>query len=102
MKMTETQKKDWDLKVMNAELGGNAPCLDLHGRTQMEAETLIDQFLSREFYAGTEVVKIEHGRGTGAMQKLAEREVSAHPLVLFWRKSESPRELGSAIYCVLS
>ncbi len=54
---------DAELAMFAAELG-EAPEIDLHGMSIDEAIRVADFFIDREFVAGSEAIKIIHGRGT--------------------------------------
>ncbi len=86
---------DDDLLLFGAEMAGSSiPALDLHGKRTFEIEEELDQFLSSEFFSGSQAVRIIHGFGTGALKNTINKFLSNHPLVRFFRTS---RDGGSAI-----
>lgn len=88
--------------VFGAELGGPCVSVDLHGMTVEEAMNELDTVLDREFMAGTEVVKIIHGRGEQKLRRAVEGLLSKHQLVEFWRGSNAPTQAGAVTYAVLA
>ncbi|MBU1348441.1 Smr/MutS family protein [Patescibacteria group bacterium] len=88
--------------VFGAELGGECASVDLHGMTIREATDALDASLDTEFMAGTEVVKIIHGRGEQKLRKAVEALLSTHQLVEYWRGSNAPTQAGAVTYAALA
>mgnify|MGYP001598232775 CR=1 FL=1 len=95
------QTNPYEASIFAAELG-EAREIDLHGESIDVALSLLDAFLNHEFVAGTEVVKIIHGRGEGKLRD-AIREALAKQteLVAFFRDAESRKEQGGVTYVAL-
>jgi DNA mismatch repair protein MutS2 len=73
-----------------------APRAELHliGRTTDEARDLVEQYLDDAFLAGLGLVRLVHGKGTGALRKAVRDLLAGHPLVDSFRDGE-PSEGGS-------
>jgi DNA mismatch repair protein MutS2 len=73
-----------------------APHAELHliGRTTDEARDLVEQYLDDAFLAGLGLVRLVHGKGTGALRKAVRDLLAGHPLVDSFRDGE-PSEGGS-------
>jgi len=83
-----------DALMFAAEIGADVPTLDLHGYSRREAEDAVDQFLDRQFFAGEKVVKIIHGRGTGALRATVQSMLGTHAHVKTYRESDQPHQIG--------
>jgi len=70
------------------EKTGVGPELHLLGRTTDEARELVEQYLDDAFMAGLPIVRLVHGKGTGALRKTVRTLLSAHPLVESFRDGE--------------
>jgi DNA mismatch repair protein MutS2 len=70
------------------------PELLLIGRTTDEARDLVEQYLDDAFLAGLGLVRLVHGKGTGALRKAVRDLLAGHPLVDSFRDGE-PSEGGS-------
>ncbi len=55
--------------------------LDLRGYRAAEIEAMLDQYLEDAYRAGMPFVRIIHGKGTGALRKVVQEVLSAHPTV---------------------
>ena len=55
--------------------------LDLRGRRADEAEEELDRYLQDAYLAGLKVVRIIHGRGTGAVRAAVRGQLAGSPLV---------------------
>lgn len=87
--------------IFAAELGG-ATELDLHGLDVDVATGLLDQFINHEFVAGTEVVKIIHGRGTGKMRDAIHDWLKKHPqMIAYYRDAGGPSMQGGVTFAAL-
>jgi DNA mismatch repair protein MutS2 len=73
---------------------GVGPELHLLGRTTDEAREMVEQYLDDAFMAGLPMVRLVHGKGTGALRKTVRTLLSAHPLVESFRDGE-PSEGGA-------
>jgi len=81
-----------------AERNPDTSELDLHGMDVYEAEYAIGHFLDQEFMAGTTVVKITYGIGTGTLARELPRILKISPHVETFRTG---RANGIAAYVVL-
>ena len=81
-----------------AEMDG-APVLDLHGMRVHEAVTTLDQFLNHELIAGSEIVTIVHGYGTGALKQAVHDHLKTIPFVDQFRLSD---KTGGMTHVVLT
>lgn len=59
--------------------------LDLHGLTGDEAAAAADRFLNRAFCAGVPLVRLVHGKGSGALRQALHGVLDNHPLVAAFR-----------------
>lgn len=87
--------------VSVAEMGG-CPETDLHGRDAVDAAMEAERFLAEAYRRGYGVVKLVHGRGTGALQEAMRRLLDRHPLVAYARGSHNPGEQGAVMYAVIA
>jgi DNA mismatch repair protein MutS2 len=55
--------------------------VDLHGMTQDEALSAVDEFLYETYKAGLSEVSVVHGKGTGVLRGTVRRYLTKHPLV---------------------
>ena len=62
--------------------------LDVRGRRAQEAREAVRAFVDDAALAGLPVVRVVHGRGTGAVRAAVREELDGHPLVES-RESES-------------
>jgi DNA mismatch repair protein MutS2 len=69
------------LRIQMPERSAVAVELHLIGRTSEEARDLLEKYLDDAFLAGLPLVRIIHGKGTGALRRAVEEVLSAHPLV---------------------
>lgn len=83
-----------------AEMTGEAPELDLHGFPVDQAVAEMETFLRIERKAGTRVVKIIHGKGTGALQAAVLRTCKKQKEIQYYRPALEG--IGGAIYIVFS
>lgn len=91
----------YETAIFAAELG-SAPEIDLHGETVDEALVRLDQFINHEFVAGTEVVKIIHGRGSGKLRAAIHDYLRKQTeLVAYFRDAQTPAQQGGATYAAL-
>jgi DNA mismatch repair protein MutS2 len=67
--------------------------IELRGETVDEATERLDRYLNDTYLAGVQVVRVIHGKGTGALRQAVRDLVSDHPLVRSYRNAE-PREGG--------
>jgi DNA mismatch repair protein MutS2 len=66
----------------------------LIGRTTDEARDMVEKYLDDAFLAGLSSVRIIHGKGTGALRRVVDELLGAHPLVTSHRPGE-PHEGGA-------
>lgn len=66
----------------------------LIGRTTDEARDMVEKYLDDAFLAGLGTVRIIHGKGTGALRRVVDELLAAHPLVTSHRPGE-PHEGGA-------
>ena len=69
-----------------------ANVLDLHGLTVAEAKHALDLFLDRAVATGSAVVKVIHGKGTGALAAFLAEALPGDPRVADTRPSHRPGE----------
>lgn len=87
--------------IFAAELG-EATELDLHGQDVNLAVSQLDQFINHEFVAGTDVVKIIHGRGTGKLRDAIHAWLKKHPqMVAYFRDARGPSQQGGVTFAAL-
>lgn len=55
--------------------------LKLIGLTQEEAREALERFLDHALVSGQRAVRIVHGHGTGALRRMVQQELKAHPAV---------------------
>ncbi|MGI5836797.1 MAG: endonuclease MutS2, partial [Chloroflexota bacterium] len=67
--------------------------LDLRGRRVEEAQEELDQYLHDAYMAGLKVVRIIHGKGTGAVRQAVRMQLDGSPLVRHYEPAEA-REGG--------
>ena len=63
--------------------------LNLHGMDSLEALELLDKYLDDAFIAGLKTLRINHGRGTGVLRKVARDHLRKHRLVKSYRQGEN-------------
>ncbi len=63
------EREQYEAAMLAAEIGIEAPSIDLHGMTANEALHTTETYINHEFMRGTEAIRIIHGRGTGALQR---------------------------------
>lgn len=87
--------------IFAAELG-EAPEIDLHGESVDVAVRLLDAFVNHEFVAGTDVVKIIHGRGEGKLRNAIHEYLKTQTeLVAYFRDAQSKKQQGGVTYAAL-
>lgn len=99
--MKEQESAAYESAVSLAEMGG-CPETDLHGRDTVDANMEAERFLAEAYRQGHAVVKIIHGRGTGALREAMCRLLAGHPLVAYARGSHNPNEQGAVMYAVIA
>ncbi|MPZ14740.1 MAG: endonuclease MutS2 [Chloroflexi bacterium] len=67
--------------------------LDLRGLTTEEARLRLDQYLNDAFMEGLQVIRVVHGKGTGAVRQAVRDLLADHPLVRT-HEGADPREGG--------
>lgn len=70
--------------------------LDLRGKRVDEAVEELDSYLNDAYLAGLKVVRIVHGKGTGAIRQVVREALSANPLVRRHEAAE-PRDGGEGV-----
>ncbi len=68
--------------------------LHLIGRTGEEARDALEKYLDDAFLAGLTSIRIIHGKGKGALRRIVEEVLNAHPLVAEHRPG-APQEGGA-------
>lgn len=91
---------DAEFAISLAEMGG-CPEVDLHGRDTVDAELEVERFLAEAYTQGHSVVRVIHGKGTGAFQRAITQLLTSHPLVELFRGSMNLHEMGAVIYVAL-
>jgi DNA mismatch repair protein MutS2 len=87
--------------IFSAELGV-APEIDLHGEDIDSALAQLDQFINHEFIAGSETVKIIHGRGEGRLRDAIRTYLRKQKeLVALFRDSQNPAQQGAVTIAAL-
>lgn len=86
-----------DVAFTVLELSSETPMLDLHGETKDEAALKVDGFIREQFALGIDGVKIMHGKGTGALEKMLKKTLGAYPFVKAVRPSTKPEEQGAVL-----
>ena len=71
--------------------------IDLHGNRVDEALEKVETLLHDASLDGANQVRINHGRGTGALRRAVREYLTGHPLVLSVRPDEGPAGLGVTI-----
>jgi DNA mismatch repair protein MutS2 len=51
-----------------------------------EALVKLDSYLHEAYMAGLSSIKVVHGKGTGTLRVMVERELARHPLVSSYRR----------------
>jgi DNA mismatch repair protein MutS2 len=62
--------------------------LRLRHLTVDEALPRLDQYLHNAFMAGLIQVRVIHGKGTGTLRQVVQRELTRHPLVKSYRSGD--------------
>ncbi len=90
-----------EIALFAAELGG-VPEIDLHELTVDQAEYAADRFIDQQFVAGSEAIRIIHGRGKqilrNAIHHLLWRD---HVRVAGFRDSQAPGQQGGVTVIAL-
>lgn len=60
--------------------------LELHGLTTREAAAAVEAFLNRSFLDGAGLLRIVHGKGSGALSRWLDEYLAGHPLVAAFRR----------------
>jgi DNA mismatch repair protein MutS2 len=95
------QNNSFESALFAAELGV-APEIDLHGEDIDTAQVRLDQFINHEFVAGTEAVKIIHGRGEGRLRDAIHAYLRKQKeLVALFRDSAAPGQQGGVTIAAL-
>jgi len=95
-----------ELAIYAAELGGEAPVVDLHGLDRNLAIQMLDSFLNHEFAAtkrrDVKAVKIVHGRGEGKLREAILQHLKTLKFVERFRDSEDLRQANAVIWVALA
>lgn len=93
----------YESAIFAAELGV-APEIDLHGLNKDQALHELDRFMHHEMLAGSEVIRIIHGRGDQILRKeihkWLEKQKSLQ-LVAYFRNAENAGEQNAVSYAAL-
>ena len=76
------------VRVVASASGDVSDELDVRGRRAQEAREAVRAFVDDAALAGLPLVRVVHGRGTGAVRTAVREELDGHPLVES-RESES-------------
>lgn len=93
---------DHEALIFGAELGTSAPEIDLHGMDTIDATRAVDLFLDQQFMAEERVVRIIHGRGTGALRGAVHRLLAQNAHVEYFRDAQAQYSQGGVTYAVLA
>ncbi len=63
--------------------------LDLRGRRPQEAEEELDRYLNDAYLYGLKMVRIIHGKGTGALRQAVRQQLASSPLVRHFEPAEA-------------
>lgn len=95
------RSEDIGSALFSAEIG-DAPTLDLHGQSVNVAIDALNDFINHEFLAGSPVIKIIHGRGTGALRTAVHAWLKGQPiLVARFRDAQTPDASGGVTVVAL-
>ena len=98
----QAEPSPFETAVFAAELGGEVPTVDLHGVTVDDIDHELGAFIYALHPAGTEALKIVHGRGTQKLRNAVHAWLKAHPdIVAYYRDAESPSQQGGVTYVAL-
>lgn len=91
-----------DLEVLSAEIG-SPPVVDLHcADNTHDGVQELERFLDRLYIDGATVVKIIHGRGTGAMRRAVHEALTESPYVVYFRDANAGHSAGGVTFAVLN
>lgn len=100
---TENPDAESESAVFAAELG-EAPEIDLHGKTVDAAIHDLENFLHQELMRGSEVIRIIHGRGNQVLRKAIHvwlEKQKRLDLVAYFRDAHNPHEQNAVTYAAL-
>ncbi|MCC7357402.1 Smr/MutS family protein [Candidatus Uhrbacteria bacterium] len=81
---------------------GEIPTIDLHNLSPDQAEYAADRFIDQQFLAGTEAIKIIHGRGKGILRKRIHQQLEHDAIrVAGFSDAECPSQQGAATIVIL-
>ncbi|HEX2988033.1 MAG TPA: Smr/MutS family protein, partial [Chloroflexota bacterium] len=63
--------------------------LDLRGKRPQEAEEELDRYLNDAYLAGLKVVRVIHGKGTGALRQAVREQLAGSPLVRHFEPADA-------------
>jgi DNA mismatch repair protein MutS2 len=87
--------------IVAAEMGGETPEIDLHDQMPEQAVRELDLFLHGALVRGERTIRIIHGRGTGSLRRVVHELLAKHELVVHFRDSTEPDEIGGVTYAAL-
>ena len=99
------ETNSFETALFAAEIGDQAPTIDLHGHTVDLALSRLDSFLHHELLQGTDAIKIIHGRGGGWLREAVLkylREQQQAGLVGAFREATDPRQNGAVTLAALT
>lgn len=110
MPLSEQNSDPIEIAIYAAELGTQAPEIDLHNLDINLAKDALGNFLHKEFSGlprrDIKIVKVIHGRGTGVLQekikKFLDSLVAAKKFVVGFRTSANPKETNGVFYVALA
>lgn len=84
--------------LLAAELGGDVPEIDLHGRRRDEAAAALEAFVQSAFMRGEPAIRVICGRGSGTLFEAMREFLEAHRLVETVRMPHDPGRAGAVLY----
>ncbi len=111
LKKFDIQPLKRDKKVLRKLKSGQFPIdgkLDLHGKTQIQAELALKQFLEQAIYLGSQCILIVHGKGHNSSQHIpiiketTRYILSQHPGVVAYASATAKHGGSGASYVLLS
>ncbi len=87
-KTKKNKGKSWGGAIGARKARGVEAELNLHGMDSLEAVHLLDKYIDDAFIAGLKQVRINHGRGTGALKAAVHEYLRTHRLVKSYRLAE--------------
>jgi DNA mismatch repair protein MutS2 len=73
-----------------AEFNEDVPTVDLHGLTRDQAVHSLENELHHQFMLRSDVLRVIHGRGSGALRDAVHAYLRKEPLVAYFRDATLP------------